>query len=49
MWILPLVGYTGILLGFGFLTLAIGTRARPLSSCYHYLPSYMPPPRESMY
>ena len=24
MWILPLVGYTGVLLGFGFLTLAIG-------------------------
>lgn len=25
MWILPLVGYTGVLLGFGFLTLAIGS------------------------
>jgi hypothetical protein len=25
MWILPLVGYTGLGLGFGFLTLAIGT------------------------
>lgn len=25
MWILPLVGYAGVLLGFGFLTLAIGT------------------------
>lgn len=24
MWILPLIGYTGVLLGFGFLTLAIG-------------------------
>ena len=24
MWILPLVGYAGVLLGFGFLTLAIG-------------------------
>ena len=24
MWILPLVGYLGVLLGFGFLTLAIG-------------------------
>ena len=24
-WILPLVGYTGLILGFGFLTLAIGT------------------------
>ncbi|KAL9067227.1 MAG: hypothetical protein Q9161_007027 [Pseudevernia consocians] len=25
MWILPLVGYTGVLLGFGFLTLAIAS------------------------
>ena len=25
MWILPLVGYMGMGLGFGFLTLAIGT------------------------
>jgi hypothetical protein len=25
MWILPLVGYLGMALGFGFLTLAIGT------------------------
>lgn len=25
MWILPFVGYLGIILGFGFLTLAIGT------------------------
>lgn len=25
MWILPLVGYVGILVGFGFLTLAIGS------------------------
>jgi len=24
MWILPLVGYIGMALGFGFLTLAIG-------------------------
>lgn len=24
MWIFPLVGYAGVLLGFGFLTLAIG-------------------------
>lgn len=24
MWILPLVGYLGMALGFGFLTLAIG-------------------------
>ena len=28
MWILPLVGYLGMLLGFGFLTLAIGKTAR---------------------
>lgn len=25
MWILPFVGYLGMILGFGFLTLAIGT------------------------
>lgn len=25
MWILPFVGYAGVLFGFGFLTLAIGT------------------------
>jgi hypothetical protein len=25
MWILPLIGYMGMALGFGFLTLAIGT------------------------
>jgi hypothetical protein len=25
MWILPILGYVGIILGFGFLTLAIGT------------------------
>lgn len=25
MWILPLLGYVGVVLGFGFLTLAIGT------------------------
>jgi len=24
MWILPLLGYVGVVLGFGFLTLAIG-------------------------
>jgi hypothetical protein len=24
MWVLPLVGYIGLILGFGFLTLAIG-------------------------
>lgn len=29
MWILPLVGYTGILVGFCFLTLAIGTSHTP--------------------
>ena len=29
MWILPLVGYTGVLLGFGFLTLAIGIQLAP--------------------
>jgi hypothetical protein len=29
MWILPLVGYLGIVLGFGFLTLAIG-----ISPCF---------------
>ena len=32
MWILPLVGYTGVLLGFGFLTLAIGTQVAPTQS-----------------
>lgn len=31
MWILPLVGYAGVLLGFGFLTLAIGLRSHPNS------------------
>jgi hypothetical protein len=25
MWILPVLGYVGVILGFGFLTLAIGT------------------------
>ena len=25
MWILPLIGYLGLILGFSFLTLAIGT------------------------
>lgn len=30
MWILPLVGYLGMILGFGFLTLAIGKLS---SSC----------------
>jgi hypothetical protein len=25
MWILPILGYVGVILGFGFLTLAIGT------------------------
>ncbi len=29
MWILPLVGYAGVLLGFGFLTLAIGMCSTP--------------------
>lgn len=28
MWILPLLGYVGIILGFAFLTLAIGTSFR---------------------
>ncbi len=28
MWILPLVGYMGMALGFGFLTLAIGKSVR---------------------
>jgi hypothetical protein len=28
MWILPLVGYLGVILGFSFLTLAIGTSKR---------------------
>ena len=36
MWILPLVGYAGVLLGFAFLTLAIGTSPGPLLS--HPLP-----------
>lgn len=27
MWILPLVGYLGVLIGFGFLTLAIGKQS----------------------
>ena len=42
MWILPLVGYTGVLLGFGFLTLAIGTPlighppVEPFVSRLHY-------------
>ena len=35
MWILPFVGYAGLLLGFGFLTLAIGMR----------LPSLLPAAR----
>jgi hypothetical protein len=25
MWVLPLLGYVGVVLGFAFLTLAIGT------------------------
>jgi hypothetical protein len=29
MWILPLVGYIGLILGFGFLTLAIGNSPLP--------------------
>ena len=29
MWIFPLVGYAGVVLGFGFLTLAIGTLRFP--------------------
>lgn len=32
MWILPLVGYLGVVLGFGFLTLAIGTPAPSIRS-----------------
>jgi hypothetical protein len=32
MWILPLVGYIGLGLGFGFLTLAIGTSLSSLGS-----------------
>lgn len=28
MWILPLLGYLGVIVGFGFLTLAIGEWAR---------------------
>ena len=36
MWILPLVGYIGILLGFGFLTLSIGISPNiPLHSTHH--------------
>ena len=30
MWILPLIGYVGLVLGFGFLVLAIGM---PLRRC----------------
>lgn len=33
MWILPLVGYIGVILGFCFLTLAIGTYLSP--GCVH--------------
>jgi hypothetical protein len=32
MWILPLVGYIGLALGFGFLTLAIGKSYIPFES-----------------
>lgn len=31
MWILPLLGYLGALVGFCFLTLAIGTALDPFS------------------
>lgn len=47
MWILPLVGYTGVIIGFGFLTLAIGRcpgfhsarniLTRPIASGLYYL------------
>lgn len=40
MWILPLVGYLGMILGFGFLTLAIG-------KCSLYLSALVPPPSVS--
>lgn len=35
MWILPLVGYLGVVVGFAFLTLAIGKPAleRQLDHC----------------
>jgi hypothetical protein len=29
MWILPILGYVGVVLGFGFLTLAIGMFVHP--------------------
>lgn len=38
MWILPLVGYTGVLLGFGFLTLAIGIQVAPTQSLSPFQP-----------
>jgi hypothetical protein len=34
MWILPLVGYLGMAVGFGFLTLAIGMYADALAICF---------------
>ncbi len=43
MWILPLVGYLGVLLGFGFLTLAIGTaHPSPFSPSNYQLLSLNP-------
>lgn len=36
MWILPLVGYLGVILGFSFLTLAIGMQSS-IETVYHKL------------
>jgi hypothetical protein len=35
MWILPALGYVGVILGFAFLTLAIGTYLRQLDGRIH--------------
>lgn len=34
MWIFPLIGYLGVVLGFVFLTLAIGMSAAPTRRVY---------------
>ena len=44
MWILPLIGYIGIALGFCFLTLAIGNALPPKAARLSPIPSSYHPP-----
>jgi hypothetical protein len=37
MWVLPLLGYVGVVLGFAFLTLAIGIFPRLRLQIYPFL------------